>query len=200
MGLNIRKLRTDRGWTQQQLADRSGISRSLLTQFETGTRRPNTDRLKAMAAALSVEMRDLVSDDDPPRRGFSECEVAAWKPPEPARQNGNQTPWDPRLLAPRALNPATFAVRHGNAVNFGILPDSVLVIDLKRTPRDGDLIVARHMDADTGEAVTLLGRLLKGYLIGPRFASDPADRLRLDSRTSNIVGPVSAIVHAPEMM
>ncbi|MGR1583371.1 helix-turn-helix domain-containing protein [Thalassobius sp. S69A] len=54
MGLRIRKLREQRGWTQAELADKSGMSRSQLAMIEAETRPANTLRLNSIAAALGV--------------------------------------------------------------------------------------------------------------------------------------------------
>jgi XRE family transcriptional regulator, regulator of sulfur utilization len=54
MTLKIRTFREARGWSQEHLADIAGMSRSHLAMIEAGTRRPNTDRLDAIARALGV--------------------------------------------------------------------------------------------------------------------------------------------------
>lgn len=59
MGLRIRQLRNGKGWSQQELADRSRMSRSQLAMIEAETRPANTLRLNAIAAALDVDPEDL---------------------------------------------------------------------------------------------------------------------------------------------
>lgn len=61
MGLRIKELREAKGWTQDDLADRSNISRSQLAQIETEARPANTLRLNAIAAALGVQTGSLFS-------------------------------------------------------------------------------------------------------------------------------------------
>lgn len=53
--LQIRALREAAGMTQEGLAEAAGVSRSLLAQWESGARRPNTLRLAQVARALRVE-------------------------------------------------------------------------------------------------------------------------------------------------
>lgn len=59
MSLRIRELRIERGWTQADLANRAGVSRSQLAMIETETRPANTLRLNAIAAALGVKPEAL---------------------------------------------------------------------------------------------------------------------------------------------
>lgn len=54
MSLKIRAFREAKGWSQGHLADVAGMSRSHLAMIEKGRRRPNTDRLDAIARALGV--------------------------------------------------------------------------------------------------------------------------------------------------
>lgn len=59
MGLRIRELRKAKNLTQQELADRSGMSRSQLAMIEAETRPANTLRLNAIASALGVSPEAL---------------------------------------------------------------------------------------------------------------------------------------------
>jgi transcriptional regulator with XRE-family HTH domain len=65
MSLRIKSLRIARGWTQQDLADKAGLSRSQLAMIEAETRPANTLRLNAIADALGVRPEGLfdVGDD-----------------------------------------------------------------------------------------------------------------------------------------
>lgn len=44
------------GWTQQELADRAGISKPYLSQIETGKRQGTVETLSAIARALDVPL------------------------------------------------------------------------------------------------------------------------------------------------
>ena len=63
MSLRIAELRKERGLSQDDLASKSGISRSQLAQIETESRPANTLRLNAIAKALNVEAWQLFSID-----------------------------------------------------------------------------------------------------------------------------------------
>jgi transcriptional regulator with XRE-family HTH domain len=60
IGLTVRKLRSDRGFTLQALADESGVSKSYLGDIEKGRKNPTTDVIEAIAAALGVPARELL--------------------------------------------------------------------------------------------------------------------------------------------
>ncbi len=66
MKLRIAEIRNRLGWTQQDLADRAAVSRSHLSELETGKKPINTNRLEAVARALGVSVRDIFPDDSPP--------------------------------------------------------------------------------------------------------------------------------------
>lgn len=52
----IRNARTKRGWTKTELAQRSGISRPMLSQLESGGRMPSFLTLDKLAKALGLRV------------------------------------------------------------------------------------------------------------------------------------------------
>lgn len=67
MLLRVKEVRCQQRLTQQQLADRSGCSRELISSIETARTSPNLDRLADIADALDVTVYDLLPP--PPKRG-----------------------------------------------------------------------------------------------------------------------------------
>jgi DNA-binding XRE family transcriptional regulator len=59
----IRVWREYRGLTQQQVADKAGISKPYLSQLESGQRKGTAEVLVAVARALKVLLDDLVMPD-----------------------------------------------------------------------------------------------------------------------------------------
>jgi DNA-binding XRE family transcriptional regulator len=59
----IRVWREYRGLTQQQVAEKAGISKPYLSQLETGQRKGTTEVLSAIARALDVSLEDLVVEE-----------------------------------------------------------------------------------------------------------------------------------------
>ncbi|MFE2941855.1 helix-turn-helix domain-containing protein [Streptomyces sp. NPDC059255] len=62
--MRIRSLRTARGWSLDNLAERVGISPSQLSRIETGHRRISLDQLTAIASALGTSLDQLVESPD----------------------------------------------------------------------------------------------------------------------------------------
>jgi transcriptional regulator with XRE-family HTH domain len=55
VGSNIRAIRDERGWTQEDVAAKAGIHPTALSMVETGTRAPKLDTLIRLAFALDVD-------------------------------------------------------------------------------------------------------------------------------------------------
>lgn len=53
-GLNVRRVREERGWTQEELARRAGINRSYLGGVERGKRRVAMENIARIAQALGI--------------------------------------------------------------------------------------------------------------------------------------------------
>src|SRR5215212_7783855 len=62
----LRELRTERGLTLQQVAERANIDVSTLSRLESGKRRLALDHLPALATALEVSADELLGS--PPRQ------------------------------------------------------------------------------------------------------------------------------------
>jgi len=60
VGARIRKLRTDKGWTQQVLADHAGIERAHLARLEAGDREAGLLILERIADALGISAARLL--------------------------------------------------------------------------------------------------------------------------------------------
>lgn len=69
---NIRWWREERRWTTQQLADRVGLSRSSISQMESGYQAVTDENLQAIAAALRVPIARFFAP--PPAKHAGELE------------------------------------------------------------------------------------------------------------------------------
>ncbi|WP_226346972.1 helix-turn-helix domain-containing protein [Agilicoccus flavus] len=65
IGERVRELRTEKALTVQQLADRAGVSRRLLTQIEHGQANPSLVTVTRLARALGTEFTALLDDAAP---------------------------------------------------------------------------------------------------------------------------------------
>ena len=64
MGMRIREVRRERGWTQDQLANAVGVSRSAVAQWETGRAGQVTTNLTRIADVLEVGVEYLMHGED----------------------------------------------------------------------------------------------------------------------------------------
>lgn len=67
VGKMVAKVRKDRGYSQQQLADKLNLSKQAVSNYETGKREPDYATLEAIADALNVPMSMLISPEDQER-------------------------------------------------------------------------------------------------------------------------------------
>nr|WP_321510271.1 helix-turn-helix transcriptional regulator [uncultured Hyphomonas sp.] len=59
-GKRLRALREERGWSQEEFADRAGLHRTYVSAVERGVRNPTLSVLERLAKALGVSMTELV--------------------------------------------------------------------------------------------------------------------------------------------
>jgi transcriptional regulator with XRE-family HTH domain len=64
IGARIRTAREEQGWTQDQLAETVGVSRSAVAQWETGRAGQVTTNLTRVASALGVGVEYLMHGRD----------------------------------------------------------------------------------------------------------------------------------------
>lgn len=64
VGRNVRRVRLEKGLTQEQFADVSGFSQQYLSSLERGRRNPTVVTLYELAQALGVSHIELVTPDD----------------------------------------------------------------------------------------------------------------------------------------
>jgi transcriptional regulator with XRE-family HTH domain len=60
IGMNIRKLRVSRGWSQDKFGDLSGLNRAHVGEIERGESNVTIQTLKLIADTLGVKIGDLV--------------------------------------------------------------------------------------------------------------------------------------------
>jgi len=62
LGSRLRRLRRQRGLTQDELAVAVGVSRSAVAQWESGRSGQATSHLRRLAEALGIQVNDLMHD------------------------------------------------------------------------------------------------------------------------------------------
>ena len=68
VGTNIRKIRKDFGWTQADLAEKSGISVPFMTQIELGRKSASLEVIQSIASALNVSYQQLFMEQLPSQK------------------------------------------------------------------------------------------------------------------------------------
>jgi transcriptional regulator with XRE-family HTH domain len=60
LGSRVRTLRVERGWSQESLGERSGLSGKFIGEVERGEKSISVDSLYRVSVALRVPLRELV--------------------------------------------------------------------------------------------------------------------------------------------
>lgn len=63
LSANIRKLRAARGWSQEELADNTGLHRTYIGSVERCERNVSIDNIEKLAVALGVTASELMRGD-----------------------------------------------------------------------------------------------------------------------------------------
>ena len=95
----LRELRTERGWTQDELARRAGLSKSYLSRIEDGERQPSLASLLSLAQAHGVSLASLFAAPTAENRHCAVLRAGSL----PAQQ-GNGISYTPLSRPERAAN------------------------------------------------------------------------------------------------
>ena len=83
LGEKIYKLRNERNLTQEQLAEKLGVTRQSISKWEGDLVKPEIEKLKAMAKLFEVSLDDLISDEvaeaKPAKTGRLERDITIYK-------------------------------------------------------------------------------------------------------------------------
>jgi transcriptional regulator with XRE-family HTH domain len=151
VGFQIRRLRNDRGLTLQHVADRTGVSVSMLSMLERGVAGASISTLVAVASALGVHMSDLFEQESEPhspvrrREDQIEVQTAAGVLRRVAHNDsGHGLEMVVNQYAPGTASGAR-AVHH-SGTEFGLVLDGELTVVLEGVRHDlrpGDSITYR---------------------------------------------------------
>ncbi len=143
----IRNLRTKRGWSQEQLAEVSGVSTRTIQRIENGGK-ASLESLKCLAAVFETPIPDLQKDDDMthtndgPNDGLTDEDRAALKYAHNLkaygeRHNSSGAGFDPDMSdAERSVVEHVREMKkfYGMAASFALLTLFLLVINLLTSP------------------------------------------------------------------
>ena len=64
LATKIRKLRSQKGWSQEELADRAGLHRTYISHLENGKRQISVETLCKIAAGFGISSSELIKGID----------------------------------------------------------------------------------------------------------------------------------------
>src|SRR2546423_7920055 len=107
IGGRVRHGRNSRGWTLDQLAERSGVSRRMLVSIEQGAANPSIATLLLISDALGIGLPALVELDDRPGLRVTRAGTAPvlWRGEPRGRGPPFSGPGAPRGPPPGGLGP-----------------------------------------------------------------------------------------------
>ena len=62
--IDLKKLRTEKGLTQEQLANESGVQRTTITMIELGENKPSIELAKKLGEIFNIPWYDFFEDAD----------------------------------------------------------------------------------------------------------------------------------------
>ncbi len=165
----LKELRTRKGYSQQELADLSDVAQHTISEIELGRRKPQGRTLRKMAAALGVEVSDLLEVEERPKGPSPlSAEWALKIPPDTFEREIQAAETDPlrRLVAELAgdLSKQTLEAwkrdpgedaqraraRRGIALSLAYIVRNELVARGERPPEKGLPELQRWIDATDG--------------------------------------------------
>lgn len=147
---NIKRLRLKRDWTQEHLADLVGVTRSTVTQWETGWSQPRMGAVEKLAAAFGVSVADMVDDGqrELPRGAILPRKSKAAYAPLLGRVHAGD-PQDPDVVdGPMVELPESIAEAHPRAYFLEVEGDCMdrvypegclILVDPDREPQNGSI-------------------------------------------------------------
>lgn len=156
---NIKRLRLQAGLTQEQLADKIGVARSTVTQWESGWSRPRMGVAEKLAQVFGVRVSEIVDDVDSPYIPPNAIPMTAGKtvklPLVGSVHAG--TPTEPDLIddyievpeAIQACHPKAYCLRVEGDCMDKVYPEGcIIVVDPDQRPHNGSIAAVILDDYD----------------------------------------------------
>ena len=155
-GANIRRLREQRGLTQEQLGKMVDVSRSTITQWERGWTTPRMGNVQLLAGALGVSTADIIADKLPPSNAIKPATAKPAYAPLLGRVHAGEAQ-EPDVLQDAIPVPYEIIKRHpqgyflqveGDCMD-NVYPDGCyILIDPEQRPSNGSIAVVSIDGAD----------------------------------------------------
>lgn len=154
---NIKKLRLNMGLTQGELAEKINVTRSTVTQWETGWTQPRMGAIERMASVFNVSVSDIVSEDAPVISGAMKA-ISNGESYLPLVSLGRVHAGvlvDEEVCEKTVNVPSNIAKNHpnamvleveGNCMNHVIPESAHILVDPDVYPSNGSIVVAETED------------------------------------------------------
>lgn len=179
----------ERGMTQAELSRQTDLSPGQLSLMISGQRGYSRESINRIAAALKVSPAEILQEDARATPIRSDAEAGSGET--------QLLPDILRALAPDASAPAIYV--SGRAIpGANISTGDQLIVDLKRTARLGDLVLAQVVDPDTSASMAVIRRWIDPHLVETGVSSDaPVITIsngQFEHYWCNILGPIIAVI------
>lgn len=155
-GANIRRLREQRGLTQEQLGKMVDVSRSTITQWERGWTTPRMGNVQLLAGALGVSTADIIADELPPSNAIKPATPKPAYAPLLGRVHAGEAQ-EPDVLQDAVPVPYEIIKRHPQGYFLQVEGDCMdnvypegcyILIDPEQRPSNGSIAVVSIDGAD----------------------------------------------------
>ena len=155
-GANIRRLREQRGLTQEQLGKMVDVSRSTITQWERGWTTPRMGNVQLLAGALGVSTADIIADELTPSNAIKPATAKPAYAPLLGRVHAGEAQ-EPDVLQDAIPVPYEIIKRHPQGYFLQVEGDCMdnvypegcyILIDPEQRPSNGSIAVVSIDGAD----------------------------------------------------
>lgn len=155
-GANIKRLREQRGLTQEELGKMIDVSRSTITQWERGWTTPRMGNVQLLAGALGVSTADIIADELPPSNAIKPATPKPAYAPLLGRVHAGEAQ-EPDVLQSAIPVPYEIIKRHPQGYFLQVEGDCMdnvypegcyILIDPEQRPSNGSIAVVSIDGAD----------------------------------------------------
>lgn len=155
-GANIKRLREQRGLTQEELGKMIDVSRSTITQWERGWTTPRMGNVQLLAGALGVSTADIIADELPPSNAIKPTTAKPAYAPLLGRVHAGKAQ-EPDVLQDAVPVPYEIIKRHPQGYFLQVEGDCMdnvypegcyILIDPEQRPSNGSIAVVSIDGAD----------------------------------------------------
>jgi transcriptional regulator with XRE-family HTH domain len=197
----LKLLREKAGLSATALSLKANLSKNTVSQLEDDPdRSPSVQNAINLAKVLGVSFSYLALGEEDTVRTPERDQATPWTPPS---GGGERPDLDecrrklPQTMAPNAREPALFKLNI-TVTELGYRSGDIIVVDLKKTAKDGDIVLAKVMDLSDGSSSLIVRRLFSPFLISSAL-DEQLPMIVADGARTTILGVVAASFRTPQL-